>query len=70
LGLGFSFDDVMSEVCFAFSMTSSANPMSRFRSSKLCWKLGYNTSFWSLGRFSSVSGAKVMAKKSNFFIIS
>jgi len=26
-------------------MTSSADPMSRFRDSKFYWKVGYNTSF-------------------------
>jgi len=28
-------------------MTLSADPMSRFRSSKFDWILGYNTSLWS-----------------------
>jgi len=45
LGLGFLVGDVMSGVCFAVClMTSSADPMSRFRGSQFYWKLGYNTS--------------------------
>jgi len=37
-------DDVMTGIGFAFLMTSSANPMSRFRDLKFHWKAGYNTS--------------------------
>jgi len=43
--LGFVVDDVMIGVRLAvILMTSSADPMSRFRDSKFHWILGYNTS--------------------------
>ena len=42
LGLAFLVNDVMTRVSFVFfSITSSANTMSRFRGSKFYWILGY-----------------------------